>query len=79
MVSINVVVARWHIALFIYAAMIATLLIARPSVMFTADGQPKRWSAELSDTTTPFSVMIVFPVLAFLSFYIACLVDVAFG
>ena len=65
-----VTVNRWQIALLMYFAVIAILMISKPAMMFTADGQPKQWGVETSETTSVFSPMIVFPLLGILCYYL---------
>lgn len=65
----------------IYSTMFFTLLVillylAKPSVMFEPDGQLKRFGLDTDQTMFSFGVFTV--VLAILSFYLFCIIDVVF-
>ena len=68
-------VNRWQIAVFLYLTCIAILLIAKPAMMFTADGQPKQWGVNTNEVTSIFSPMFVFPVLAIVCYYIGVWIE----
>ena len=61
---------RWQIALIIYISVISLLVYLKPSMMFTMDGKVKMWSTQQTEETSLFSPIIVFPVLALLSYYL---------
>lgn len=61
---------RWQIALVLYVVVMMVILLVKPAMMFTVENAPKQWGAETNETTSVFSPMIVFPVLAIISYYI---------
>lgn len=63
-------VNRWQIALFLYLAILAILLIAKPAMMFTPEGRPKTWGVDTNEETSVFSPMIMFPLLGILCYYV---------
>lgn len=63
-------IQRWQIALIIYITVISLIIYLKPSMMFTMDGKVKMWSTQQTDETSLFSPIIVFPVLALLSYYL---------
>jgi hypothetical protein len=76
---VSFTMTRWQIAIAFYALFAVILLVWRPALMFDAAGSPKTWGPALTEETSPFSIMIVFPILGILCFYVACLLDVMFG
>jgi len=68
-------VNRWQIALFLYFAIIAVLLISKPAMMFTPEGLPKNWGVNTNEETSVFSPMIVFPLLGILCYYIGVWIE----
>lgn len=66
---------RWLIALVLYLLIIAVLVIVKPASLFMANGDPKQWGTDNSDTTSVFAPAISFPILAFLCYYIAVLIE----
>ncbi len=63
-------ISRWQIALIIYITIIGLIVYFKPSMMFTMDGKVKSWSTQQSEETSLFSPIIVFPILALLSYYL---------
>lgn len=61
---------RWQIAFIIYISVVSLLIYLKPSMMFTMDGKVKIWSTQQTEETSLFSPIIVFPVLALLSYYL---------
>lgn len=55
---------HFSIALVIYLALLAAFAFSRPALMFSADGKPKRWGAQLSEHESPFAPAFVMPFLA---------------
>lgn len=60
---------RLLIALLVYVLIIAILLIIKPASLFMANGEPKQWGVDNSDTTSVFAPAISFPLLAVLCYY----------
>jgi hypothetical protein len=69
---------RWQIAIFTYLLIIGLLLIFKPAMMFTENGQIKTWGAETTETTSVFSPMIVFPLLGFLCYYMGVWLELVY-
>lgn len=65
--------SRWYIAVLIYLIAVCLLLALRPAMLFKADKDYKRWSVHRTPDNSIFSIMIVFPVLAILSYYLSVL------
>ena len=70
---------RWQIALTLYLIIIGILLIIKPAMMFSKDETPKMWGLGTSEQISVFSPMIVFPVLAILSYYIAVFIEISYS
>lgn len=66
---------HWQIALIVYFIMIGILIALKPSLMFTAEGTIKTWSSQNTETTSLFSPMVVFPLLALLSYYLGIWIE----
>ena len=69
---------RWQIAIVLYIVVIAILVILKPSMMFTAEEEPKVWGIETNETTSIFSPMIVFPLLSIVAYYIGVWIELMF-
>ena len=67
---------RLLLALFVYVAIIALLVIIKPASLFMANGEPKQWGSENTETTSVFAPAISFPVLALLCYYMAVWLEV---
>lgn len=67
---------RLLLALFVYVAIIALLVIIKPASLFMANGEPKQWGSENTETTSVFAPAISFPVLALLCYYVAVWLEV---
>jgi len=63
-------VSRWYLAILIYLLLVCLILALRPN-MFFEGRQYKKWGAKTNQEYSIFSIAIMFPVLAFLSFYLA--------
>jgi hypothetical protein len=66
---------RWLFAIIIYIVIISIIVYLKPPIMFDAEKNPKKWGLENNDKESMFSPMIVFPILAIISYYIAAFVD----
>lgn len=73
------IVNRWQLALVLYALFICLILLIKPALMFTADGNIKQWSTENTEVSSIFSPMIVFPMLGFLSYYLGIWLELLFS
>lgn len=71
--------SRWYIAILLYLILVCLLLAFRPNMLFQPDKDYKRWSVHRSETTSIFSIMFAFPVLAILSYYLSALFFVIVG
>mgnify|MGYP003452596851 CR=1 FL=1 len=60
-----------------YILLIVLIIIAKPSVMFELDGNIKTFG--IGEDKTMFSLGVFTVVLAILSFYVFCLIDLVFG
>lgn len=67
---------RWIIAIVLYLIITSIIILVKPSLMFTMDGNVKEWSSENTDKKSVFSPMIVFPMLAILCYYLGIWIEV---
>jgi hypothetical protein len=63
-------VRRWYLAILIYLILVCLILALRPNMLFD-ERQYKKWGVKTSKEYSIFSIAILFPVLAFVSFYLA--------
>jgi len=61
---------RWHLAILLYLIIICLLLAVRPSMMFVGK-QYKTFGISNSENQSIFSIMVIFPVIAFLSYFLS--------
>ena len=64
-------------AVLFYVLLIILIVLAKPSVMFEKDGSIKRFG--MGEDKTMFSVGVFSVVIAVVSYYIFCLVDMIFA
>ncbi len=64
-------------SILFYILLIVLIIISRPSIMFEEDGSIKDFG--IGDDKTMFSLGVFTVVLAILSFYIFCMIDLIFG
>jgi len=64
-------------AVLFYILLIMLIIISKPSVLFTDEGGIKPFG--IGEDKTMFSLGVFTVVLAILSFYIFCLIDLIFG
>jgi hypothetical protein len=69
--------ARIIYSVLFYVLLIVLIIIAKPSVMFESNGSIKRFG--IGEEKTMFSLGVFTVVLAILSFYIFCLIDLIFA
>lgn len=67
--------SRWITAILIYVLVISLLIYLKPALMFDKEDKVKVWGLGNNETESMFSPMIVFPVLAILSYYVAIFID----
>lgn len=73
----NLVLARWHIALVIYLVIVAAIILGRPAIMFDAEGNVKPWGVNTDAGQSIFSVQMVFPLLAIILYYIVVVTEMS--
>lgn len=73
----SIVNARVIYSVLFYILLIVLIIIAKPSVMFEIDGTIKPFG--IGDDKTMFSLGVFTVVLAILSFYVFCLIDLVFS
>ena len=66
---------RLLIAIVLYILIVAIILFTKPSIMFNANGDIKKWGIERDEDTSIFSPMIVFPVIAIICYYVAACIE----
>lgn len=64
-------------AVLFYVLLIMLIILAKPSMMFEADGSIKQFG--VGEDKTMFSVGVFSVILAVVSYYIFCLVDMIFA
>jgi hypothetical protein len=64
-------------AVLFYVLLIALVIISKPSALFHQDGSIKTFG--IGEDKTMFSLGVLTVVIAILSFYIFCLIDLIFG
>lgn len=69
--------ARIIYSILFYVLLIILIILAKPSVMFEKDGSLKQFG--IGDEKTMFSLGVFTVVLAVLSFYIFCMIDLIFA
>lgn len=72
-----IVLHRLIIALILYVFCILLIFATRPSLMFKADGSPKEFGVGLIDGKSIFALSFVLPVLAFICYFVSCIVQIA--
>lgn len=76
MVSIQL--QRWHIAVFLYIISVLLLIAFKPPIMFTERGEPKVFASKITDSTSVFAPSLVIPLLGFMSYFIAAIIEMIF-
>lgn len=66
---------RLLIAIILYIIIVVTLIYTKPSIMFNAENDAKKWGLERDENTSIFSPMIVFPIIAIISYYFAAMIE----
>lgn len=66
---------RLLIAILLYGLIVAIILLTKPPFMFNSKNEMKKWGIERDENTSIFSPMIVFPVIAIISYYIAAFIE----
>lgn len=64
-------------SILFYVLLIILIILAKPSVMFERDGSLKQFG--IGDDKTMFSLGVFTVVLAVLSFYVFCMIDLIFA
>ncbi len=64
-------------AILFYILLIVLIIISRPSIMFESDGSIKQFG--IGEEKTMFSLGVFTVILAVVSFYIFCMIDLIFG
>ena len=67
-------ISRWIVALVLYSLLVLVLLVARPSLMFDAQGKPKPVGFGLKDGKSMFAPVISFPIIAVVSYIMGSVV-----
>jgi hypothetical protein len=71
--------SKWFVALILYGLLVLLLLWIRPSMMFDANGHIKDFGTSTSATESVFSIKIMFPLIAIVSYYVAGFIEVMFA
>ena len=66
---------RLLFAIILYVLIVVTILFTKPSIMFNSKGEIKKWGLERDESTSIFSPMIVFPVIAIICYYVAACIE----
>lgn len=73
----NYISTRIIYSILFYVLLIILIILAKPSVMFENDGSLKPFG--IGDDKTMFSLGVFTVVLAVLSFYVFCMIDLIFA
>jgi len=73
----NYISPRIIYSILFYVLLIILIILAKPSVMFQVDGTLKPFG--IGDDKTMFSLGVFTVVLAVLSFYVFCMIDLIFS
>lgn len=66
---------RLFIAIILYIIIVVTLIYTKPSIMFNSQNDAKKWGLVRDENTSIFSPMIVFPIIAIISYYFAAMIE----
>ena len=66
---------RWILAIILYIGLITIIVYTKPAMMFDAEKKAKVWGIGNDETEGMFSPMIVFPIIAILSYYSIALIE----
>jgi hypothetical protein len=66
--------SRWYIAVLIYLIVVSLLLAFRPKMLFLENKDYRTWGMNPDADQSIFSVMFLFPIIAFVSYYLAALI-----
>jgi hypothetical protein len=72
---ISLVVRRWQLAFALYIITVLILVLTKPSVMFRPDGTPKAFGSMITEDTSIFAPAFVIPLLAFVSYFVATMIE----
>ena len=61
---------RVFYAIFIYVLIIFALMYTKPALLFTVDGDPKKFGMMIDAETSIFAPVFLFPVIAFVCYYL---------
>lgn len=70
-------VGRWQMTVVLYAVIIGAIVYLKPALMFDAEGNPKNFATQNSSTTTPFAPIFVFPLLAFVLYFVVATIELS--
>lgn len=73
---ISLELTRLHVALILYILFIILLLLLRPALMFTPEGQLKKWGMENDADTNMFAFGFVVPLAGIILYIVATWLDV---
>lgn len=66
-------IQRWYIAILLYLLLVCIIMALRPKMLFLENKTYKKWSLYQSRDCSIFSIAILFPIMAFISFYLSAL------
>lgn len=72
-----IVLQRLIVALLLYIFAVMTIFAVKPSLMFDANGKPKDFGVGLTEGRSVFALGIMLPILAVLSYIVACTIQFA--
>lgn len=61
---------RVFYAIFIYVLIIFSIMYTKPALLFTVEGEPKKFGLIIDAETSIFAPVFLFPIIAFISYYI---------
>lgn len=63
--------------ILLYAIIVGIIVHFKPALMFDAEGNPKDFATENTATTTPFAPIIMFPLMAFILYFVIATIDLS--
>lgn len=72
-----ILLARWQAAILLYLCVAIVLIAVRPPLLFDPEYRAKAFGAQNTALTSVFAPAFVFPLLAFVIYYILACIELA--
>tara|TARA_Y100000591_G_C21456711_1_gene508730 strand:- start:112 stop:342 length:231 start_codon:yes stop_codon:yes gene_type:complete len=70
--------SRIFYAIFLYVLLMTLIFLKKPALLFNKDGEIKQFGLNKEKDNTIYSIGVLSVILAIISFYIFCIIDVIF-